>query len=524
MRIEPNPSSRRAALVEVRGLSLDTIEGRPLFRELSVSLGRDRVAVIGRNGAGKTTLLRLLAGECSTDRGSVLRRTRPMLVRQEPDLHQARLTARRLHQRAHLDRSSHHVLMRDLRALGLRSLRELAEADRLSRGEARKVLLLAAKLDRPELLLLDEPTEDLDEAGIAWLCRWLPRWDGGLMVVSHHRPVLRCFEHFFLIAESGCRYAPGTFDDLQRSLEQREEARQRQYVMNLNTLADQERHNERVCRRRQRKKNVGRLHELRRRTSRSRLNEKRSYAQQSQGRVAKIRDNRIAAARGWAKATRRALTVDLPLSQCVPELRVDECREVIRLEGVGSTMEGRCLFAQVDIRVGRDRLAIIGPNGAGKTTLLHTMLGQVQPTTGRATQALERIGSIAQGATDWMLDDSLLHQLQALGDAPLEDLAAQLWAHRFPLALAQRPLGSLSPGERVRAALICLFARAPVVDLLVLDEPTHSLDFVGLAALSATLNAWPGGLVVASHNREFLESIGIERTIVLDRHGGHQVG
>ncbi len=77
------------------------------------------------------------------------------------------------------------------------------------------------------------------------------------------------------------------------------------------------------------------------------------------------------------------------------------------------------------------------------------------------------------------------------------------------------PLATLSPGERVRAALICLSQRRPAPELLVLDEPTQDLDFVGLAALEAVLAAWPGGLLVVSHDPEFLEAIGVSRTLAL---------
>jgi ATPase subunit of ABC transporter with duplicated ATPase domains len=79
-----------------------------------------------------------------------------------------------------------------------------------------------------------------------------------------------------------------------------------------------------------------------------------------------------------------------------------------------------------------------------------------------------------------------------------------------------RPLASLSPGERFRAALICLLERRPPVEVLVLDEPTYGLDFVGLSAPRAFLRAWLGGLIVVSHDRELLQQMGIDRWICLD--------
>jgi ATPase subunit of ABC transporter with duplicated ATPase domains len=110
-----------------------------------------------------------------------------------------------------------------------------------------------------------------------------------------------------------------------------------------------------------------------------------------------------------------------------------------------------------------------------------------------------------------MLDDTLLSRLCSEDPSLSPRGAAEiLVAHRFPLALGGRPLRSLSPGERARAALICLFQRAPPVEVLVLDEPTYSLDLVGQRAMTAALRAWPGGLVVASHDRAFLAAIGVD--------------
>ena len=88
--------------------------------------------------------------------------------------------------------------------------------------------------------------------------------------------------------------------------------------------------------------------------------------------------------------------------------------------------------------------------------------------------------------------------------------------------MGQRPLKSLSPCERVRAALICLHHRNPAIELLMLDGPTVDLDFVGLGALRDALKSWPGAMVVVSHDRDFTESIDIRREIRLGASGSHE--
>ncbi len=369
-----------------------------------------------------------------------------------------------------------------------------------------------------DILLLDEPTEDLDDASVSWLRGWLRAWPGCLVVASHDRRLLQDFEHFLVASESGCRAFSGTTTELEAELEREQRETEQRYVRNLNRLVEHEAHTLHVARRKARKKRYGRCSELDRATPRVRLNQKRDHAQVSHGRLAKVREERTLAIREWSRSTRRALGVSLSLELLVPTLPAEAGADVIALRDVSARADDRCLFASLDLRVRRERIAIVGPNGAGKTTLLEIMLGRRAPATGSVFRDPAKIGSIAQGAADWMLDETLLSCLHR-GDPSLslEDVARLLMAHKFPLALGDRPLCSLSPGERARAALICLFRRTPPVEVLVLDEPTYSLDLVGQRAMTEALRAWPGGLVVASHDRAFLSTIGVDVFLDVDR-------
>lgn len=461
----------RAPLLETRRLQATTPSGRVLFEGLDIQLSFERVALVGRNGVGKSTLLEILSGTREPDGGKVLLRTVPHLVPQFPKTDEG-----------------------------------------LSPGELRTLRLDQARRRAPDLLLLDEPTQDLDEEGVAVLRRWLSRWQGGLVVASHDPSLLQDFQHFFVMAESGCRYFSGSLAELQLHLEELERCQQKRYLSRLHRLASQERHILHVARRRQRKKQYGRCRELDRATPKSTLNQKRDYAQVKHGKMKRRREAQKAAVREWARSARRALQVELPL--VVPELElVTHAEPALVLEDVGAEVGGRLLFEGLDLRIGRHRLGVVGANGAGKTTLLEIMRGERPPARGRVRRDLRSLGVIAQGGNDWRLEESLVEYLADRGQAP-SVVAEILVGHRFPLALAERPLRSLSPGERVRAALICLFQQ-PGMRLLILDEPAYCLDLVGRRALTEALRAWTGGLVVASHHRSFLEEIGVEGMLKL---------
>ena len=355
--------------------------------------------------------------------------------------------------------------------------------------------------------------------GVDWLCDALAAHPGAVLVVSHNRLLLARFDHFFVLEESGCRYFRGSFEALERDLKRRHEQGQRRYASKLSHLHARERHDVTVRRRRRRKKNLGRLHEEARGVSRARLGQKKGYAQKSQAKAAKIRDDRLAADRAWAETARRALAVRLPLELAIPPLGDDDGRPRIVLEGIDVEVAGRRLIERLDLTLGRERLAVVGANGAGKSTLLAVLRGDRAPTRGRV-EVHPNVGAIAQGATDWMRHESLLEILFGQHEELSPDRAAAIvTAHAFPLGLALRPLDTLSAGERTRAALIALVQRAP--EVLILDEPTYSLDFTAAGALADSLAKWPGALVVATHDRAFLDQVGITRRLRL---GGQEPG
>jgi ATPase subunit of ABC transporter with duplicated ATPase domains len=461
------------ASVEMTDVSVKTSTGRALFEGLNLQIGSEHVALVGRNGVGKSTLLTLLAGLTQVSSGRVKLRSTPHFVPQSDELTQP-----------------------------------------LSSGQLRKRALDAALASHAEILLLDEPTLHLDDAAVKWLRARLEEWAGCVIVASHDRRLLADMRHFFVLSESGGHYFGGSLAELEQHLEREHQAHEQRYLRNLHRLAEQEAHTARVARRKARKKRRGRCSELDRATPRIRLNQKRDQAQVNHGRLAKLRAAQLAGLRSWTQATRRALNVNLWLELPVPNLPSPSEQTVLALQGISASVGGRTLFDGLDLRLGRERIAVTGPNGAGKTTLLQIMIGKRGPEAGSARAELSKIGWIEQGARNWLLDESLRSHLLGLG-IRTDDSARLLATHRFPLALADRPLKSLSPGERSRAALIALFARSPTVELLILDEPTFSLDLVGLRALTQALRLWPGGLVVASHDHAFLAELEMDRTIEL---------
>ena len=453
---------------------------RVLVQGLSLSLENEKVALIGRNGVGKSTLLSVLAGERAPDQG-------------------------------------------EIRTFGpLQLVAQTFPKGECSPGELRRLLLEEAFSSEAALLLLDEPSQDLDQESVEWL-RWqLSRWEGACLVATHDRRLLSQFEHFFYLAESGCRYLSCSFAEAENELEREQQREEERYLSRLHALTREEERTLHIARRRRRKKQYGRAREMDRATSRLTLNQKRSKAQVSHGRINTAREAKLQERREWTRSARQALRVTLPLELQLPSLGKEGEEPIVKLSSVGASEGGKLLFTGLDISINRQRLAVTGPNGAGKTTLLNIMSGKRSPDSGQVQIDSQRLGLIEQGGVNWMLQESLIEYLEPrLGH---KEAIRRIAAHKFPLALALRPLRTLSPGERVRAALLGLLSQQVPVELLLLDEPTYSLDLLGQRALNHFLKIWPGGLVVASHDHKFLEDLNMDQALSLAAgvyHGRH---
>jgi ATPase subunit of ABC transporter with duplicated ATPase domains len=165
--------------------------------------------------------------------------------------------------------------------------------------------------------------------------------------------------------------------------------------------------------------------------------------------------------------------------------------------------------------VGPERVAVSGPNGSGKTTLIRLAAGELAPTAGR----------IARGAATAFLDqqtallgddESLVAAFRRLNPAASDNAArAALARFLFRNIAAEKPVRALSGGERLRAALACVLAGDRPPQLLILDEPTNHLDLDSIAAVEAALAGYDGALLVVSHDRDFLEAVGIDREVRL---------
>jgi len=522
--------------VTLSSVAARTPDGHTLFDNLSLAFGRERTGLVGRNGVGKTTLLRLIEGLIAPAEGTVTRAGRLGVLAQrhepapsetvadtlgvaEPLAIQARILAGEGSD-ADMAEADWTLDARLDEALGQTGLAGMAcerLTSSLSGGEQTRLRLAALLMARPDLLILDEPTNNLDADARQIVARVLNGWKGGAVVVSHDRSLLRQMDRIVELSSLGGAVYGGNYDAYEQRKALERAAAERELENAERQVKQTARAAQTAVERKARRDKAGRAFRARASEPKMLLDFRAERAEQSGARdqqtAARLAAAADAALSDAAAKVERVRQMDIPM----PPSGLAAGRTVLVLDQAGwTTPEGRQALKPVSLRLtGPERVAITGPNGTGKTTLLKLMTGALAPTIGRVERPVpaalmdQHVGLLRP-------DETLLEAWLRLNPAASpNDAHAGLARFLFRNVAAHKPVRMLSGGERLRAGLACVMTGRQTPQLLILDEPTNHLDLDSLSAVEAALRAYDGALVVVSHDRDFLDAIGVQRTVAL---------
>ncbi|MFL0357912.1 ABC-F family ATP-binding cassette domain-containing protein [Curtobacterium flaccumfaciens] len=375
----------------------------------------------------------------------------------------------------------------------------------LSGGQVARVGLAALLLSRFDIVLLDEPTNDLDLDGLDRLEAFVRGLRGGVVLVSHDREFLARSVTSVLeldLAQSSNRLFGGGYDSF---LEEREIARQHKrdaYDEFASTKADL------VSRARTQREwsSQGVRNAMKKSPDNDKIR-RRAASESSEKQAQKVRqmESRIA----------RLDEVEEPRKEWQLEFTIGSAPRssaVVATLSDATFTQGDFTLGPVSLQVdGGDRIGITGPNGAGKSTLLRALLGKQAPTTGTASLGSSvAVGEVDQARAAFTGDQPLAAAFEAIvPEYTTADVRTLLAKFGLKADHVGRPVSALSPGERTRAGLALLQARG--VNVLVLDEPTNHLDLTAIEQLEQALESYDGTLLLVTHDRRMLETVRLDR-------------
>ena len=565
------------AAIVCSDLSFSWPDGAPVLSGLTVSFGPGRTGLIGVNGSGKSTLLRLIAGELRPGSGLVRARGEVGYLPQAITLGTRRtvsdllgITAARdaLHAieagetgeaafaavgddwdveeraRAWLDRLG-------LGRPGLGGVGLDDRVERLSGGETILVALAALFLRRPDIMLLDEPTNNLDLDARQRLYDAVASWSGVIVIVSHDRELLALVDQVADLSGGGIRMYGGNLAAYTELLAAEQAAAERAVTAASADVRREQRDLVDAQVKQARRDRQGRKVAASGGLPRIVAYARKRAAQETAGRSHELHAERLQAARDRLEAAEQAVRDDAEIRVELSGTAVPAGRTVLTVTGLAGTHWHPGLAAAHTLAADRaavatdadpaaatdsaaaqpgvlaefivrgpERIALVGPNGSGKTTLLRAITGLA----GRPGVDV-RLGAVVGYLPQRLdiLDDSLsvVDNVRAAAPAAsVNEVRASLARFLFRGERADRRAGKLSGGERFRAVLAALLLAQPAPQLLLLDEPTNNLDMASVRQLSQALEGYRGAILVASHDVPFLRSAGITRWLRLDSAAG----
>ena len=515
-------------------VSAATPEGRPLFRDLTFTIGAERIGLVGRNGSGKSTLLRIAAGEIPAASGLVSRTGTVGMLRQQWCPNETVIAA--LGVAAGFERlvrieagegsaADFEAAEWDLPAnveqalakVGLEGLDLTRPMGSLSGGEQTRIGIAQLEISSPDLLLLDEPTNNLDLAGREAIAELVRKWRGGLLMASHDRGLLENVDRIVELNSievsivSGGWSAYAAIRDAERASAEADRTRAESVVRATRTAAQA------MKEAKDRRDRAGRAFAAKKSEPKILLGAQAERAEKSGGSLRLLNDRKMEEATRVLEHARSRIEVLTPLTIELPRTRLPAQTEVLAMDSAAADFADRHFGPwTLEIR-GPERVAVAGSNGAGKTTLLRLAVGELEQSAGQVRRTY-RTAMLDQHVALLDRGDTILGNLRRL-HSELTDETAYAACARFAFRNrdAQRLVGTLSGGELLRAGLAAAFSGPLPPLLLVLDEPTNHLDVPSVEVLEQALVSFDGALLVVSHDRRFLQAIGVTRSFDVAR-------
>lgn len=446
-----------------------------LFDDVSFALEeQDKVGFIGINGTGKSTFLRILAGMQEPDAGTITlaRGARIGYLPQSPDFSEPITVLQQVFRGAATDFAEERAYEAKmlLTQLGITDFDK--DVRLLSGGQKKRIAICSALINPSEILILDEPTNHIDNETAAWLEQQLKAYKGALVIITHDRYFLNRVTNRICELDHAKLYF---YEENYEGFVARKAER-------IASAAASERKRQTILRREL---------EWMRRGAKARTTK-------AKGRIQRFEE----------LSSKTVQEEDGQVEMKSISTRLG--KKTIEVSGLCKSWDGKTYIRDFDLNVARDdRIGIVGHNGTGKSTFLRILAGQTQPDAGTVSYGeTVKIGYFAQDCGHMDQEQKVIDFIRDIAETvrtPDGTLSAAQMLETFLFTGEQQwtRIGSLSGGEQRRLYLLSVLMSAP--NILLLDEPTNDLDIETLNILENYLEGFEGAVLAVSHDRYFLD-------------------
>lgn len=513
-----------------------------LFADINLVINKqDKIALIGNNGTGKSTLLKILAGNLYPSHGLVKADSKPYYIPQLFGQFNEFSVAQALHIEDKLKAlkdilegnvtNANLSLLNDDWTIEERCMEAFAywkldglditqKMKKLSGGQKTKIFLAGIIINRPTIVLLDEPSNHLDSPGRNILYDYIKSTTHTLVVVSHDRTLLNLLPTVYELNQQGITAYGGNYDFYKEqklieteALNQDLRSKEKAYRKAKETERESMERQQKLDARGKKKQEKAGLPTIV-------MNNLRNKAENSMAYLKSVHTEKVDSIAQDLNQLRKELPVMDKIKMGFNDSELHRGKILITAKdlnfGYGDLMTWKhALNFQI---TSGERIIIKGLNGSGKTTLIRIILRELQPQSGTIVTASSKAIYIDQ---DYSLIDNTLNvyqQAQLFNDGTLQEheIKIRLTRFLFTKSFWGNPCRALSGGEKMRLMLCCLTVGNHAPDMIIMDEPTNNLDIQNIDILTAAINEYKGTLLVVSHDTHFLKQINAERIITLE--------
>ncbi|WP_370895782.1 ribosomal protection-like ABC-F family protein [Chryseobacterium gossypii] len=517
--------------------------GNLLFNSINLTVqAHTKSALIGSNGTGKSTLLKIIAREIEPLEGMVSSQGGIFYVPQmfgnfnhltvaECLKIDKKLEALQKIINGEVDEMYFEILNDDwdieercqyaLQHWKLENVSLHQKLESLSGGQKTKVFLAGIQISQPDIILLDEPTNHLDMEGRNLLYEFIGKTHSTMVMVSHDRILLNLADTIYELSNQGISAYGGNYDFYAAQKEVEQEALQNDIHAKERALKKTREKERETLERKQKLDARGKGKQEKSGVARIMMNTLRNNAEKNASKLKSIHAEKINDLSGDLRELRSSMrnSDQMKVNFDNPDLHLGKM--LIAAENINFKYGEKKLWKEnlsLEIRSG-DRICIKGSNGSGKTTLIRLLLGDWEPSAGKITRSDFQTVYVDQEYSLIDGNSTVYEFAQQFNDNAMQESEVKTLLSRFLFGKEawDKRCSVLSGGERLRLLLCGLSVSHKAPDMIILDEPTNNLDLQNVAILTNSIKDYQGTLLVISHDKIFLEEIGVSGEIVLER-------